>query len=60
MLGNLASYRMQEHEETDYRNVFKYAEAEGRAGGGLEMLFSLVRDGATADTRLPMVALCRR
>ena len=51
---------MQEHEETDYRNVFKYAEAEGRAGGGLEMLFSLVRDGATADTRLPMVALCRR
>ena len=55
--GNLASYRMRERAETDYRNAFKYAEAkgrsegeargrgEGRAEGGLEMLFSLVRDG---------------
>lgn len=53
--GNLLAIR--ERAETDYRNAFKYAEArgrsegeargrgEGRAEGGLEMLFSLVRDG---------------
>lgn len=36
---------MRERAETDYRNAFKYAEAKGRSEGGLEMLFSLVRDG---------------
>ena len=61
MPGNLAPYRMRERAETDYRNAFKYAEAKGRAEGGLEILFSLVRDGllSTADTRLPMTALSR-
>ena len=39
MPGNLASYRMRERAETDYRNAFKYAEAKGRAEGGLEILF---------------------
>ena len=33
MPGNLASYRMRERAETDYRNAFKYAEAKGRAEG---------------------------
>ena len=54
-VGNLFAIR--ERTKTNYRNAFKYAEdkgrfeseargrAEGRAEGGLEMLFSLVRDG---------------
>ena len=33
MPGNLASYRMRERAETDYRNAFKYATAKGRAEG---------------------------
>ena len=40
VLGNLASYRMRERAETDYRNAFKYREekalAEGRAEGRAE------------------------
>ena len=31
MPGNLASYRMRERAETDYRNAFKYATAKGMA-----------------------------
>ena len=33
MPGNLASYRMRERAETDYRNAFKYATAKGMAQG---------------------------
>ena len=33
MPGNLASYRMRERAETDYRNAFKYATAKGMAEG---------------------------
>ena len=33
MPGNLASYRMRERAETDYRNAFKYATAKGMAKG---------------------------
>ena len=33
MPGNLASYRMRERAETDYRNAFKYATAKGRTEG---------------------------
>ena len=33
MPGNLASYRMRERAETDYRNAFKYATAKGIAEG---------------------------
>ena len=36
MPGNLASYRMRERAETDYRNAFKYATAKGRAQGRAE------------------------
>ena len=36
MPGNLASYRMRERAETDYRNAFKYATAKGRAEGMAE------------------------
>ena len=36
MPGNLASYRMRERAETDYRNAFKYATAEGEAKGRAE------------------------
>ena len=38
MPGNLASYRMRERAETDYRNAFKYATAEGRADTVRRML----------------------
>lgn len=51
--GNLASYRMHERAETDYRNALRYREAKarmegearGEAKGRLVMLLSLVRDG---------------
>ena len=36
MPGNLASYRMRERAETDYRNAFKYATAKGMAQGRAE------------------------
>ena len=36
MPGNLASYRMRERAETDYRNAFKYATAKGMAKGMAE------------------------
>ena len=43
MPGNLASYRMRERAETDYRNAFKYATAKGRAEGEAEGRANTVR-----------------
>ncbi|WP_299081668.1 hypothetical protein [uncultured Fretibacterium sp.] len=49
MPGNLASYRMRERAETDYRNAFKYATAKGRAEGRVETARNLLQMGLELD-----------
>ena len=51
MPGNLASYRMRERAETDYRNAFKYATAKGMAQGEAEGMAQ-----GRADTARRMLA----
>ena len=59
MPGNLASYRMRERAETDYRNAFKYATAKGMAQGKAEGMAQGKAEGMAqgrADTARRMLA----
>ena len=55
MPGNLASYRMRERAETDYRNAFKYATAKGMAEGEAKGRAEGMAQGR-ADTARRMLA----
>ena len=55
MPGNLASYRMRERAETDYRNAFKYATAKGMAKGMAQGKAEGMAQGR-ADTARRMLA----
>ena len=49
MPGNLASYRMRERAETDYRNAFKYATAKGMAQGKADTARRMLAHGLSPE-----------
>ena len=49
MPGNLASYRMRERAETDYRNAFKYATAKGMAQGRADTVRRMLARGLSPE-----------